>query len=57
MKLQDVRVCIMKAFKEKNSVITPQQLSYTPYSIPLVQAHGALKQLVDEGAVTKDCKG
>lgn len=54
MKLQEVRECLMKAFKEKNSVVTPQQLSYTPYSIPLVQAHGVLKHLVDEGAVTKE---
>lgn len=54
MKLQEVRECLMQAFKEKNSIVTPQQLSYTPYSIPLVQAHGVLKHLVDEGAVTKD---
>ena len=55
MKLEEVRSCIMQAFKDNKS-ITPQQLHYTPYNIPLVQAHGVLKHLVDEGAVTKNDK-
>ena len=55
MKLEEVRKCIIQAFKGNKS-ITPQQLGYTPYNIPLVQAYGVLKHLVDEGCVTKNDK-
>ncbi|MBI2279162.1 MAG: hypothetical protein HYU68_00490 [Bacteroidetes bacterium] len=53
MKIEEVKTRIMQAFL-KHQKITAQQLNYTPYNIPFVQAYGVLAHLIERGAVTKE---
>lgn len=53
MKIEEVKTRIMQAFL-KHQKITAQQLNYTPYSIPFVQAYGVLAHLIELVAVIKE---